>query len=240
MTVLPWPSLPMAVSSCMSPDRQGSSNFTCALWIVWRPGPFPVRTALVIRSSRPTENGSPPMPRTDSRNAGRRWHTRADPPGSFRHLPRDLLAYDHTIVFATTAADTGLLRVSDTGGTPVTLTRPDRNAGEADHFYPLVLPGGRGVLFTIIAAAGQPRVAVLNLRDNSKRVLFPGARAEYIDAGYLVYAAAGALLAIRFDLDALQTIGDPSRSPATWRWDEVMARISPRRESVPSSTFRPA
>ena len=47
------------------------------------------------------------------------------------------------------------------------LTRPDREQGEADHAWPEWLPGGRAVLFTVMAVTGGPdatQVAVLNLR----------------------------------------------------------------------------
>jgi serine/threonine-protein kinase len=118
---------------------------------------------------------------------------------------------DHSIVFATGDRETGVLRVSDAGGQPATITRPDHAAGEADHLYPFALPGGRGILFTIVPAGfDDPRVAVLDLKDNSQRVLIPGAvKAEYVDAGYLVYVARGTLAAVRFDLDTLRIAGEP-------------------------------
>jgi dipeptidyl aminopeptidase/acylaminoacyl peptidase len=67
------------------------------------------------------------------------------------------------------------------------------------------------VLFTILdAAADNPRVAVLDSRDQSQKILLPGAAsAAYIDAGYLVYAASGTLFAVRFNLDALRVEGEP-------------------------------
>ena len=49
-------------------------------------------------------------------------------------------ADDGTIVYATTDPETGLLRVSDAGGTPTVLTKPNRDQGEADHVLPFVLP----------------------------------------------------------------------------------------------------
>jgi len=120
-------------------------------------------------------------------------------------------ASDGTIVFATTDPETGLLRVSDAGGTPVVLTKPDHARGEADHVLPFVLPRDRGILFTIIdAAEDNPRVAVLDSRDHSQRVLVPGAASGfYADPGYLVYVALGRLFAVRFDLEALRVTGEP-------------------------------
>ena len=120
-------------------------------------------------------------------------------------------ADDGSIVYATTDPGTGLFRVSDAGGTPIVLTTPNKDQREADHVLPFVLPGGRGILFTILdAAADNPRVAVFDSRDQSQRVIIPGAAsAQYIDAGYIVYAASGTLFAVRFNLDELRVEGEP-------------------------------
>jgi serine/threonine-protein kinase len=125
---------------------------------------------------------------------------------------------DGTIVFATSDETTGLWRVSAAGGTPAPLTTPDPAHQEKDHLFPSMLPGGRGVLFTIegLGQHAPLQVAVLDLRDGHRHTLIPGgSQAEYIapppgsgDYGYLTYAAAGALRAVRFDLSRLQIIGE--------------------------------
>jgi hypothetical protein len=118
---------------------------------------------------------------------------------------------DNTIVFATNDLNTGLLRVSADGGEPTVLTRPDAAQHEGDHLFPSALPGGRGVLFTI--AAGQvenAQVAVLDLKTGRRKTLLRGgSAAEYVETGHLVYAAAGTLRAVRFDLARLEVVGDP-------------------------------
>ena len=120
-------------------------------------------------------------------------------------------AEDNTIVFATGDRGTGLLRVSSGGGEPEVLTTP-QSPEEGDHLFPSVLPGGRGVLFTI-AEAGEPQgaqVAVLDGRTSRTRTLIKGGgQAQYVATGHLVYAAAGTLRAVRFDLDTLTVLGDP-------------------------------
>jgi eukaryotic-like serine/threonine-protein kinase len=120
---------------------------------------------------------------------------------------------DDTITVATNAVDTGLLRVSAAGGPLTVLTRPDRAQGEADHFWPEMLPGGRAVLFTITSLTGGPdaaQVAVLDLQTGARRILVRGgSHAHYVSSGHLVYAAAGALRAIPFDLASLETRGTP-------------------------------
>jgi serine/threonine-protein kinase len=118
---------------------------------------------------------------------------------------------DNTIVFASNDPENGLLRVSADGGEPTALTTPDASQHEGDHLFPSMLPGGRGVLFTI--AAGQmenAQVAVLDLKTGRRKTLLRGgSAAEYVETGHLVYAAGGALRAVRFDLARLEVLGDP-------------------------------
>ncbi len=103
---------------------------------------------------------------------------------------------DDSIVFATSDTSTGIMRVAAGGGEPEVLTRPDRAAGELDHFYPSLLPGGRGVLFTVTGRAAQglaTSVAVLDQQTGQQRtVLRDASQAQYVSSGHLVYAAAGA------------------------------------------------
>ena len=122
-------------------------------------------------------------------------------------------APDGTVIFATSNAATGLQRVSAAGGTPEVLTRPDRAQGEADHLWPELLPGGRAVLFTITALTGgldAAQVAVLDLQTGTRTVLVRGgSHAHYVPSGHLVYAAAGTLRAVAFDLARMETRGTP-------------------------------
>ena len=125
---------------------------------------------------------------------------------------------DNTIVFATSDTATGLWRVPATGGVPEQLTTPDTARMESDHVFPSMLPGGRGVLFTIAGAArnAPPAVAVLDFRNGQRHTLIPGgSQAEYIAppagsgrSGYLIYVSGGALRAVRFDLSGLQVQGE--------------------------------
>jgi serine/threonine protein kinase/Tol biopolymer transport system component len=115
-----------------------------------------------------------------------------------------------TIVFATGAADTGLQQIGADGGPVTILTRPDREGGEVDHVAPAWLPDGRGLLFTIQATRGglnSAKVAVLDLTTGTRRTLIEGGYSARFVGGYLVYGAAGALRATRFDLSRLETQG---------------------------------
>ena len=120
---------------------------------------------------------------------------------------------DGSIVLATNLASTGLLRVSADGGEPTVLTKPDAARGEADHWWPEFLPDGRAVLFTITRNTGaieDAEVAVLDLRTGTRKILIHGgSHARYVSSGHLVFAAPGALRAVRFDLERLQVVGAP-------------------------------
>jgi len=119
-------------------------------------------------------------------------------------------AADDTIIFATDRPGTGLQRVSASGGEPAPLTRPDRERGEAGHLWPELLPGGHAVLFTITSQTGDvdaAQVAVLDLPTRTQKILEHGIDAHYASSGHLVYIAAGAVRAIPFDVDRLETRG---------------------------------
>ena len=126
---------------------------------------------------------------------------------------------DNTIVFATDDPVTGLLRVSADGGEPAVLTTPDAAQRESDHAFPSMLPGGHGVLFTILdgGRVDNAQVAVLDSRTGRRKTLVRGgSQAEYVDpspgtgqSGFLIYAAAGTLRAVRFDVARLEVLGTP-------------------------------
>jgi len=120
---------------------------------------------------------------------------------------------DDTIIVATNSVDTGLQRVSAAGGPLTVLTRPDRAQGEADHFWPEMLPGGGALLFTITALTGgldAAQVAVLDLQTGKRKIVVRGgSHAHYVPSGHLVYLAAGTLQAVPFDIARLETHGSP-------------------------------
>jgi len=129
-----------------------------------------------------------------------------------------------TMIVAANNPVTGLMQVG-AAGEPTILTRPERARGEAFHLWPEMLPGGRAVLFTILAVTGgldAAQVAVLDLQTGKPRVLVRGgSHAHYVpigrgsptrsvrDGGYLVYAAAGTIRAVAFDLATLEARGAP-------------------------------
>ena len=119
---------------------------------------------------------------------------------------------DDTIIFATNAVESGLLRVPMGGGELEVLTRPDADRGELDHLWPEILPGGQAVLFTILAPGGpqSSQVAVLSLESGDYDVLVPGGSSpRYVPTGHIVYGVDGTLRAVGFDLNSLTVTSDP-------------------------------
>jgi serine/threonine-protein kinase len=121
-------------------------------------------------------------------------------------------APDDTIIFATGNAPSGLQRVSASGGPTTVLKAPDR-APDEWYIWPEMLPGGRAVLFTIRPTGSgndATQVAVQDLQTGTRTILVRGgSHAHYVPSGHLVYAAAGALRAVPFDLESLKTAGTP-------------------------------
>jgi serine/threonine-protein kinase len=126
---------------------------------------------------------------------------------------------DNSIIYATDDPKTGLWRVPADGGEPTVLTIPDAARHETEHAFPSVLPGGRGVLFTVIATGetDTSQVAVLDVTTGRHKTLVSGSQAEYVDvsrgagtaAGYLTYRVAGMVRAVPFDAVRLETRGTP-------------------------------
>ena len=86
--------------------------------------------------------------------------------------------------------------------------------------YPELLPGGRAVLFTVVATRAiqrgayasteGARIEVLDLETGARKTIVRGgSRARYLPTGHLVYTAAGSLYAASFDADGLRLRGEP-------------------------------
>jgi serine/threonine-protein kinase len=131
---------------------------------------------------------------------------------------------DDTIIFAATVTS-GLSWMSAVGNTvpqfskgssdPLDgqiLTTPDPTKGEYSHRWPQFLPGGKAVLFTIDTGGSfdEARIAVLSMETGKVDVLFDGGtNPRYSPTGHIVFARAGALLAVPFNLERLERTGDP-------------------------------
>jgi len=121
---------------------------------------------------------------------------------------------DGTIVF-TPSVNTGLYRVSASGGTPVELTQPDDD--ERSHRWPWFLPGGKAVLCVSQAQGGtydDGNVEVVLLDTGERKVLHQGGTfPHYISSGphgHLLFSRAATLFATPFDAERLEVIGEPT------------------------------
>ena len=108
-----------------------------------------------------------------------------------------------------------LLQVSGGGGQPSPLTTLDTDRGERSHRWPHAAPGEDLVLFTV-GAMDSPesydgsRIDAVRPSTGERATVLEGAsQAWYAPSGHLVFAREGFLFAVPFDLDMLQTRGNP-------------------------------
>jgi Tol biopolymer transport system component/tRNA A-37 threonylcarbamoyl transferase component Bud32 len=125
---------------------------------------------------------------------------------------------DGTIVYAPQNYK-GLMRVPAAGGTPTPATALDASTGETSHRWPYFLPGGKRLLY--MARSPDPKspievrneIVVASLDGKERRVVIPAAlgatRTVYTAPGFLLFRRGTNLMALAFDLDRLQTSGEP-------------------------------
>ncbi len=119
---------------------------------------------------------------------------------------------DGMIAFAPSTG-AGLFGVSDRGGEAKPLTAIDPRANEAAHRWPHFLPGGKAILFTVKSAHLQSfddaQIVVRSLQTGEQHAVAQGNSAQYLPTGHLVFARAGALYAMPFDVARLAVTGAP-------------------------------
>jgi Tol biopolymer transport system component len=136
-------------------------------------------------------------------------------------------ADDDSIVFTPTVFS-GLMRVAAAGGTPEPLTT--LAATEEGHRWPVVLPGGRAVVFGAMPLQFDEQrttIDVVQLETKARRtVLRGGIYPHYLD-GHLLYGAGGRLVAAAFDVSRLEL-----RGPARPVLDDVRMDLGPARRML--------
>lgn len=108
----------------------------------------------------------------------------------------------------------GISRVRAEGGAPEAVTRLDAAAGERAHLWPEVLPGGKGLIYSIMTQAGlgESRLVAESLESHRRRLLAQGgAHARFIAPDRVIFADEGKLLALPFDPRELRPEG-PART----------------------------
>jgi eukaryotic-like serine/threonine-protein kinase len=114
---------------------------------------------------------------------------------------------DGNVVYASFS---GPLMIVDTiGGRPRPLTTVEAGSQDA-HRWPDVLPGGQGVLFTVMKTTEARAIAVVPMSGGAPRVLVEeGVTPRYVRGGYLTFARKGTLMAVPFDARTLRLGGTP-------------------------------
>ena len=114
---------------------------------------------------------------------------------------------DGVIVFAP-STQSGLLRISEAGGTPTPVTRLSPS-GDFGHVYPQFLPDGRHFLYLVRATPSRKGIYVGLLGSpDSKRIVEAREKARYAPPGYLLFLRDGRLMAQAFDASRLELSGD--------------------------------
>jgi Tol biopolymer transport system component/tRNA A-37 threonylcarbamoyl transferase component Bud32 len=143
-------------------------------------------------------------------------------------------AVDGTIIFAPNF-DTGLWRVNAREGSASVLTRLDQDRAEKSHRWPVFLPDGRHYLY--LAWSQRPEDSAVFLGDlhSSEHRLLVSAQSNAVLApeGYLVYSDGMQVLAVRFDLDRFEILGEPFHvAPGIDQTDLLESAFLPMTASV--------
>ncbi|MBN2318796.1 MAG: serine/threonine-protein kinase, partial [Acidobacteria bacterium] len=119
---------------------------------------------------------------------------------------------DGTIV-VTSDPNGPLLRYTSSGQRLENVTKIDQGHG-LSHRWPEFLPGGRSILYTrdMGEQLGEASIEVLSLDTGiSKQLIAGGTFPRYVKTGHIVFARAGSLFAVPFDIDRLEISGEHVR-----------------------------
>jgi eukaryotic-like serine/threonine-protein kinase len=106
----------------------------------------------------------------------------------------------------------GMTAVSVASGTVVPVAGLDSVRTRVGQRWPLVLPGGKGIVFASgSSSAASPRLSVLRIGSGAVTEFEPQLALPLGSLhDHLVYVSPqGSLMAVRFDLDALRPVGEP-------------------------------
>jgi serine/threonine-protein kinase len=114
---------------------------------------------------------------------------------------------DNSVIFS---SGLRIERTSATGGGTPEPLMPARQPGQGQMAAPVLLPGGRAVLFHAFGDSAGDRVAVLDLETGEeKTVVEGGSNPAYVDTGHLVFARGDTLMAVPFEASELAVTGEP-------------------------------
>ena len=115
-------------------------------------------------------------------------------------------------IYYSSGFNSPILRVPANGGSPQSVTQLMTDKGELGHVNPLLLPGGKTLLFAVRVSGtfGDGPIMAQNLATGERKVLVAnGFDPRFLPPGYLLYCHAGDVLAVRLDPVNLTVTGDP-------------------------------
>jgi eukaryotic-like serine/threonine-protein kinase len=117
-------------------------------------------------------------------------------------------------IYWTNAYPGGIVRIRDTGGPIEPVTALDLDNGERSHRFARLLPGGDALIYTVafagITSYDDARIDLWDLKTRQRKTLITGgSSAFYSPSGHIVYARAGKLFAVPFDLARREITGSP-------------------------------
>ena len=115
---------------------------------------------------------------------------------------------DGTILFASVQGE-AILKVADSGGTPVALITLDAQRKEKRVAWPAFLPDGRQFTFLKVLDDDSARIMLAAPGSPQKEILEARSNAQYVDPGYVLYVQDASLIARRFDASTGQISGPP-------------------------------
>jgi Tol biopolymer transport system component len=167
-----------------SPEATVISGATDATYPFWSPDSRYIGFASEDKLKKVAVSGGPPVTLCDAGNMkGGTWNA------------------DGVILFAP-SHDTGIHRVSASGGKAVEITTINKEGGENSHRHPRFLPDGRQFLFLSRgneAGIDSNRVYLASLDEGDPRVIATSQAAAEYSAGHLLTVREGILLAAPMD-----------------------------------------
>jgi Tol biopolymer transport system component/tRNA A-37 threonylcarbamoyl transferase component Bud32 len=112
---------------------------------------------------------------------------------------------DNTIVFGTNTTRV-LQRVPASGGTAEPLSTLDPARGDTLHLLPEALPGGKAILFTVVAGVTR-HIAALDLASRRVSLLGEGSTPRLVTDRLIAFVRDGALWGAPFDVERLALAG---------------------------------
>ena len=108
----------------------------------------------------------------------------------------------------------GIVRVRESGGPIEPVTELDVKNGERSHRFARMLPGGDALIYTVafagIGSYDDARIDLWDMKTRQRKTLVTGgSSAFYSPSGHIVYARAGKIFAVPFDLKRREVTGAP-------------------------------